>query len=177
MLCYLLGSWNVGFEGITVLWDLSRCWVRGYTYYWVITWLEKTLIIRDNFWLWMSKLYVFFSLSAFLLTRKYDFVTNQVSGLGTNWFKIQSKTFDCNQVSSQLSFSRLQKFNYNFSGSTATQFLWLQSHHQHERKVVPLTRRYYVVAQGKFDSMLKMLNNFLAITCSIFKYLYHRYLW
>ena len=133
MLCYLLGSWNVGFEGITVLWDLSRCWVRGYTYYWVITWLEKTLIIRDNFWLWMSKLYVFFSLSAFLLTRKYDFVTNQVSGLGTNWFKIQSKTFDCNQVSSQLSFSRLQKFNYNFSGSTATQFSWLQSHHQHER--------------------------------------------
>ena len=90
------------------------------------------LIITDNFQLQMSKLYLFFCLNAFLLTRKYDFVTNQVSGLGTNWFKIQSKTLDCNQVSSQFSFSRLQKFNYNFSGSAATQFFSLQSHHQHE---------------------------------------------
>ena len=130
----------------------------------------------------MSKLYLFFCLNAFLLTRKYDFVTNQVSGLGTNWFKIQSKTFDCNQVSSQLSFSRLQKFNYNFSGSAAnsssgynhiinTSFTSTASNQE-------ILHRSNVVARGKFDSMLKMLNNFLAITCSgLFKYLYHRYLW
>lgn len=79
MLPVMLCSWNVRFgrnyciERLTEQVDIIEL-LHDFSF----------LIINDNFQLQMSKLYLFFCLNAFLLTRKYDFVTNQVSGLGTN---------------------------------------------------------------------------------------------